>query len=369
MAASPNSATRSRSSSAATPDGIFDEPEPELTDNIGCSHISALLADPTESEPLLNTFRRVVTWKARRTHDALHSAKRRKVRLSIRIPVSPVHLYVSIGGPPHLWDVRTSNSSSICVPRLCLLWLLARRPYRRALERRKTQILYVYLYPCVASLALTIYRCRHTTWRRILQGMSRHDLRPHPRPSLSTNHSGNRGEGDEAFRYLYLLRPCLRTPVTLRQFRREASTRALSIMEARREGHSRARQHQPAPLPRPTRATKPRPNMLPQCDAPSAPTQPAPAKLLPRGQTQPALVQEQRRLRLLRARPPFRRNLRPTSPTSLRPNRAPRDDLARRGVPSRIRTTRRPRVPHRSPQRSPRQRAWIHPPQVQLHRP
>jgi hypothetical protein len=93
MAASPNSATRSRSSSAATPDGIFDEPEPESIDNISCSHISALLADPTESEPLLNTFRRVVTWKARRTHDALHSAKRRKVRLSIRIPVSPVHVY------------------------------------------------------------------------------------------------------------------------------------------------------------------------------------------------------------------------------------------------------------------------------------
>ena len=75
MAASPNSATRSRSSSAATPDAIFDEP----IDNIGCSHISALLADPTESNPLLKRFRRVVTWKAQRTHEALHSPKRRKV--------------------------------------------------------------------------------------------------------------------------------------------------------------------------------------------------------------------------------------------------------------------------------------------------
>jgi ubiquitin carboxyl-terminal hydrolase 22/27/51 len=86
MAASPNSATRSRSSSAASPDPIFDEHEPEPIDSIGyCTHISALLADPTESEPLLNRFRRVVTWKARRTHEALHSAKRRKVRRVVHL--------------------------------------------------------------------------------------------------------------------------------------------------------------------------------------------------------------------------------------------------------------------------------------------
>ena len=83
MAASPNTATRSRSSSAATPDAISDDP----IDNIGCSHISALLADPTESDPLLKRFRRVVTWKAQRTHEALHSAKRRKVCL-IHAPCS-----------------------------------------------------------------------------------------------------------------------------------------------------------------------------------------------------------------------------------------------------------------------------------------
>ena len=75
MAASPNSATRSHSSSVATPDAIFDEP----IDNIGCTHISPLLADTTERDPLLKRFRRVVTWKAQRTHEALHSAKRRKV--------------------------------------------------------------------------------------------------------------------------------------------------------------------------------------------------------------------------------------------------------------------------------------------------
>ena len=70
-------------------------------------------------------------------------------------------------------------------------------------------------------------------------------------------------------------------------------------MEARREGHRRARQHDPTPVSRPARATQPRPNLLPQRDAPSAPSQPAPTELFPRGQTQPALVQEQRRLRLL----------------------------------------------------------------------
>ncbi|KAI0250551.1 hypothetical protein BJV78DRAFT_1218500 [Lactifluus subvellereus] len=52
MAASPNSVTRSHSSSAATPDGL---------------------------DPLLKTFRRAIVWKAQRTHDTLHSAKRRKV--------------------------------------------------------------------------------------------------------------------------------------------------------------------------------------------------------------------------------------------------------------------------------------------------
>jgi hypothetical protein len=76
MAVSPNSATRSRSSSAATPDGLFEE----ATDSTGCTHISALLADSAESDPQLKRYRSVVTWKAQRTHDALHSAKRRKVR-------------------------------------------------------------------------------------------------------------------------------------------------------------------------------------------------------------------------------------------------------------------------------------------------
>ncbi|KAI0272101.1 hypothetical protein BGY98DRAFT_1002523 [Russula aff. rugulosa BPL654] len=74
MAVSPNN---SHSSSAGTPDGLFDE----ATDNTGCTHISALLADPTESDPLLKRFRSLVSWKAQRTHDALHSAKRRKVAL------------------------------------------------------------------------------------------------------------------------------------------------------------------------------------------------------------------------------------------------------------------------------------------------
>ncbi|KAI9463201.1 hypothetical protein BJY52DRAFT_1253633 [Lactarius psammicola] len=75
MAASPNSATRSRTSSPATPDGLFEE----TIDTSSCSHISTLLSDTAESEPVLKTFRRAVAWKAQRTHDALHSAKRRKV--------------------------------------------------------------------------------------------------------------------------------------------------------------------------------------------------------------------------------------------------------------------------------------------------
>jgi len=112
MAASPNTATRSRSSSAATPDAISDDP----IDNIGCSHISVLLEDPTESDPLLKRFRRVVTWKAQRTHEALHSAKRRKVCHFIPLPVSLQFLVIWAGSAPDVWDVRTSNASSIRMP-------------------------------------------------------------------------------------------------------------------------------------------------------------------------------------------------------------------------------------------------------------
>ncbi|KAI0259604.1 hypothetical protein BC834DRAFT_833247 [Gloeopeniophorella convolvens] len=75
MAASPNSATRSHSSSPATADGLFDEP----TDPNRCSHIAAVLADPSEGAALLKKFRGVVSWKAQRSHEALHAAKRRKI--------------------------------------------------------------------------------------------------------------------------------------------------------------------------------------------------------------------------------------------------------------------------------------------------
>ena len=72
MAASPDLATRPRTSSPATPYGLFEEP----IDTTSCSHISTLLSDTAEREPVLETFRHAV---AQRTHDALHSAKRRKV--------------------------------------------------------------------------------------------------------------------------------------------------------------------------------------------------------------------------------------------------------------------------------------------------
>lgn len=91
MAASPNSATRSRSSSAATPDGLFDE----ATDSTGCTHFSTLLADSAESDPLLKRFRSVVAWKAQRTHDALHAAKRRKVRFIYMPLYSSILRYVA----------------------------------------------------------------------------------------------------------------------------------------------------------------------------------------------------------------------------------------------------------------------------------
>jgi hypothetical protein len=106
MAASPNS----HSSSAGTPDGLFDE----ATDSTGCTHISALLADFTESDTLLKRFRRVVTWKAQRTHDALHSAKRRKVPF-IFLPRCLPCSYMRLGSTSYLWNLRTRYTSSIRV--------------------------------------------------------------------------------------------------------------------------------------------------------------------------------------------------------------------------------------------------------------
>jgi hypothetical protein len=108
MAASPNN---SHSSFAATPDGLFEE----ATDNSGCTHISALLADPTESDPLLKRFRSLVSWKAQRTHDALHSAKRRKVRFHISPSVPLPGSYMRLGSASYVWNLRTGYTSSICV--------------------------------------------------------------------------------------------------------------------------------------------------------------------------------------------------------------------------------------------------------------
>ena len=151
-AASPNSATRSRSSS----DAIFNEPDPESVDNIGCSRTLALLADPTESGPLFKTFRNVVTWKPRRTHEALHSPKRRKVRLSTRIRVSAVHAHVCIGSTSH---VRRCGTCRPATPRpfVCLDCAFSGcwqdDHIVEHFDRRKTQILCVYLCASFAPLS------------------------------------------------------------------------------------------------------------------------------------------------------------------------------------------------------------------------
>ena len=79
-----NFESRIRTSSPATPDGLFEE----TIDASNCPHISNLLSDAAESEPVLKTFRRAVAWKAQRTHDALHSTKRRKVRCSLGTPAA-----------------------------------------------------------------------------------------------------------------------------------------------------------------------------------------------------------------------------------------------------------------------------------------
>ena len=169
MAVSPNN---SHSSSAGTPDGLFDE----ATDNTGCTHISALLADPTESDPLLKRFRSLVSWKAQRTHDSLHSAKRRKVRFHISPLVPLPGLYMRVGSASYVWNLWTGYTSPIRVSRLCLLRLLAGRSYSGPFEGRESQILCAYINIWCYLLLLTIRRCRYTARRSILQGMPRRDL-------------------------------------------------------------------------------------------------------------------------------------------------------------------------------------------------
>ena len=168
MATSPNSATRSRTSSPATPDGLFEE----TIDSSSCSHISNLLSDTAESEPVLKTFRRAVAWKAQRTHDALHSAKRRKVRCR-SVLVAQSHTNTSTGCVSDMWNLWINNATPICMPRMCLLRLLARRAYSGAPERRGSQVLCVFLYIPVSFL--NTLRCRYAARYRVLQRVSGHD--------------------------------------------------------------------------------------------------------------------------------------------------------------------------------------------------
>jgi hypothetical protein len=149
--------------------------------------------------------------------------------------------------------------------------------------------------------------------------------------------------------------------------RRKTSSRALSFLGARGEGHRRARQYHPTSLPRPARATQFGPNMLPKRDASSAFAQSAIAELLPRRQAQPAVVQEQGGLRLLRARPPLFCHTHTTTTACIRPHRAACNNLARRRVARRVCATGCPRMSDCAAQCSTRERAGLHPPQMQLH--
>ncbi|OJA12768.1 hypothetical protein AZE42_07914 [Rhizopogon vesiculosus] len=48
-------------------------------DTARCSHIASVFADPSAKAGITDKYRTVVAWHARRTHDALHPAKRRKI--------------------------------------------------------------------------------------------------------------------------------------------------------------------------------------------------------------------------------------------------------------------------------------------------
>jgi hypothetical protein len=99
--------------------------------------------------------------------------------------------------------------------------------------------------------------------------------------------------------------------------------------------------------------------MFPKRDPPSTPPQPAPAQLLPRRQAQPAMVQNQRRLRVLRARQALRSHARATATAStitirVRPYGPPCDILARRRFLGGVRAAGRTRMFDRAAERSTR---------------
>lgn len=52
----------------------------DASDPAKCPHIISALSDEGERGMLVNKYKAAVAWSARRSHDAVHSAKRRKVR-------------------------------------------------------------------------------------------------------------------------------------------------------------------------------------------------------------------------------------------------------------------------------------------------
>lgn len=48
-----------------------------------CPHIASALSDEGEREMLVKKYKAAISWNARRSHDAVHAAKRRKVRPTV----------------------------------------------------------------------------------------------------------------------------------------------------------------------------------------------------------------------------------------------------------------------------------------------
>lgn len=59
----------------------------EPGETTGCPHIAALLADPRAGDSVVNKYKSVVAWHARRLQDTSPPAKRRKVCLRSRSPI------------------------------------------------------------------------------------------------------------------------------------------------------------------------------------------------------------------------------------------------------------------------------------------
>ena len=197
--------------SAVATDATFDISLP-ATESMGCAHITALLADSRAGDGVLNKYKTVVAWHARRIQDTSSPAKRRKVCLfgpwpwpstrptriadsdisplrSLRphvIPATqPCHARSSVYPVP-LQAAGRAGTSQATSTRLATLFV---RPSHLRLRSRPN----AHVAPCSPH---SLSRRRHPIWLGLLRRLRRFHIRCHYRRRVSVDRRFDRGAND-----------------------------------------------------------------------------------------------------------------------------------------------------------------------------